>query len=234
MSIITLLARFVGTISGFGTATLMMPVLLFFMPLPETLLLVGIIHWFGNIWKLALFREGLRLKLVLLFGIPGISATFLGAKAVFAFPSDVLVRYLGGFFIAYVLFLLLRPKFRFKQSGTTAIAGGALSGFFSGIFGVGGAVRGVFLSVFDLPKAVYIATIGAIGLFVDSTRVIAYFLEGVSVKENLLLGLLLFVPISLVGAYFAKRAVNKIPQKHFRLVIAIFLLLVGVKFFFFP
>jgi len=44
------------------------------------------------------------------------------------------------------------------------IAGGALSGFFAGIFGVGGAVRATFLTVFDLPKAAYLATSGSIAV----------------------------------------------------------------------
>lgn len=36
------------------------PVLVSFPPLPQTPLLVGVVHWFGDIWKMLLFRQGVR------------------------------------------------------------------------------------------------------------------------------------------------------------------------------
>ena len=72
IAILALIASIVGTITGFGTSTIMVPVLLFFFPVSQVLLLVGIIHWFGNIWKITLFRGGIRWNLLLLFGLSGI------------------------------------------------------------------------------------------------------------------------------------------------------------------
>lgn len=234
IALLTILAAGVGTLTGFGTSTIMVPVILVFFPLPETLLLVGVIHWFGNIWKMTLFKEGVRWRLIAAFGIPGVIATFFGARIVISAPEFLFSQVLGGFLIAYTLFLFLEPKFELRQSNITAAAGGALSGFFAGIFGVGGAIRGTFLTIFDLPKAVYIATAGAIGLAIDSTRLATYIWNGTRLDEALLWGFLLFIPASFLGAYLAKRIVDKIPQKKFRIVVAIFLLLVGIKFLFFP
>ncbi len=45
ISILTLVASAVGTVTGFGTSTSMIPALLFFYPLPQVLLLVGIVHF---------------------------------------------------------------------------------------------------------------------------------------------------------------------------------------------
>ena len=95
-------------------------------------------------------------------------------------------------------------------------------------------MRGAFLSIFDLPKAVYIATVGAIGLAIDSARVTTYVFEGATLPTQLLWGFLLFIPASFIGAHFAKKIVDKIPQKRFRMVVAVFLLLVGIKLFLFP
>jgi len=197
-------------------------------------LFVGIIHWFGNIWKLILFRKGIQWKLILSFGIPGIIATFVGASLVFNIPKNLLSRILGVFLICYVIYLFVKSSFRIKPDLLTAACGGALSGFFAGIFGIGGAVRSLFLTAFDLPKEVYIATAGAIALIIDSTRLTTYFLKGTRLEELLLLGLLLFVPASLLGAKIAQFLVSKIPQQHFRKVIAIFLLLAGMKLLVWP
>jgi uncharacterized protein len=234
ITILTIIAGGVGTLTGFGTSTIMVPVLLLFFPLTPTLLLVGIIHWFGDIWKIALFRQGVRWRLILLFGVPGVILTFLGARLVFSVSETLLSQILGGFLVAYVAFLFFNPSFKFKRNALTATTGGAFSGFFAGILGVGGAIRGAFLSAFDLPKAVYIATAGSIGLAIDTTRIGTYITGGTILPTNLLWGLLIFIPASFVGAHFAKKIVDKIPQKQFRMVVAVFLLLVGIKLLVFP
>ena len=231
---LVIIASCVGTMTGFGTSTIMVPVLLFFYPLPQTLLFVGIIHWFGNVWKLILFSKGFRWKLVLSFGVPGIAATYLGASLVFSISSAILSRILGTFLVCYVVYLFLKSSFRIKPSLSAGACGGALSGFLAGIFGIGGAVRGLFLTAFDLPKEVYIATAGAIALFIDTTRLITYLQKGARLEELLLWGLLLFVPASFLGARIAKHVVEKIPQAHFRKVVAVFLFLVGVKLLLLP
>lgn len=229
ITLLTIVAAGVGTLTGFGTSTIMVPVLVLFFPLAPTLLLVGIIHWFGDIWKIALFRAGLRWRLILLFGVPGVVLTFVGARLVFSIPEALLSRVLGGFLIVYVLYLFRHPSFAFPERPITAATGGALSGFFAGIFGVGGAVRGAFLAAFNLPKHVYLATAGAIGLVVDSTRIATYLSESAHVSTPLAWGLLAFIPASFIGARVAKTVVDRIPERQFRAVIAVFLLLVGVK-----
>ncbi|MFP4015251.1 MAG: sulfite exporter TauE/SafE family protein [Chitinispirillaceae bacterium] len=234
ITLVTIVAGAVGTLTGFGTSTIMVPVLLLFLPLSQTLLLVGVIHFFGNIWKILLFKKGLNWKLIFTFGAAGIVLSYLGSSLVFAAPEVLLSRILGGFFLAYVIFLFLEPNFRIKGSTLTALAGGGLSGFFAGIFGVGGAVRGAFLSAFDLPKAVYISTAGAIALFIDATRITNYILNEVTLENRLIWGFVLFIPASFAGAAAAKKIVDRIPQNKFRIVIAVFLLLAGLRLLIFP
>jgi uncharacterized membrane protein YfcA len=97
IALVTHVTSAVGTVTGFGTSTIMVPVLVSFYPLPETLFLVGIIHWFGDIWKMLLFRSGVRWRLVLLFGVTGIVTTVLGGLPVFQVPDGILSRFLGTF-----------------------------------------------------------------------------------------------------------------------------------------
>jgi len=234
ITLLTILASGIGTLTGFGTSTIMVPILLFFLPLPQTLLLVGVIHWFGDIWKMVLFKKGFRWKLILTFGIAGIAATYVGANLVFSVSEKLLSRILGVFLVAYALFLFFKPTFKIPKSSITAISGGALSGFFAGLFGVGGAIRGVFLTAFDLQKTVYIATAGAIAFFIDTARIATYVLSNVTLERQFLWGFLLFIPASFLGARAAKKIVDRVPQKKFRMVIAVFLFLVGLKFLLFP
>ncbi|MDO8462014.1 MAG: sulfite exporter TauE/SafE family protein [Deltaproteobacteria bacterium] len=212
----------------------MIPILVIFFPPVEAIFLVAIIHWFGNIWKVALFRSGFNLRLLVLFGAVGLVTSYLGAYISLGANEEMLLRILGMFLVGYALFLVFQSKFKIPAGNLTALSGGALSGFFAGIFGIGGAIRSAFLSAFDLPKAVFIATAGAIGLLVDSTRIITYFTGGATLPKELWYGLLLFIPISFVGAQIAKRIVDKIPQDKFRIFVALFLLVIGVKLILFP
>ncbi len=232
--LVVTLASGVGTLTGFGLSTVMIPVMVLYYPLAEALLFVGIIHWFGDVWKLILFREGIRWRLILSFGLPGIAATILGASLVFHIPSTVLSRVLGAFLVLYVLFVLVRRSFQVRPGLPTNLIGGMLSGFCAGIFGMGGAVRGMFLSAFNLPKAVYLATAGAIALAVDTSRLVTYVRAGTQLSPLLLWGMLLFVPASFLGARVAKHFVNRIPQRRFRTVLAAFLLLVGLRLLLWP
>ncbi|MFH1632023.1 MAG: sulfite exporter TauE/SafE family protein [bacterium] len=234
ITILTIVASLVGTLTGFGSSTILVPLLLLVFPLPVTLLLAGILHWFNDIWKITLFRKGIKWKLIFSFGIPGVALSYLGASLIFSAPEELLSRVLGVFLAAYSIYLFADPKFKISSSIPTAVTGGALSGFFAGIFGLGGAIRSAFLAAFNLPKSVYLATAGAIALVIDTTRVATYFAEGVRLDYMLLVGFIIFIPASFYGAKIAQLVVGKIPQKKFRLVIAVFLILAGVKLIFLP
>ena len=141
IAMVTLVASTVGTLTGFGTSTIMVPVLAPFLPLPQVLLLVGIIHWFGDVWKMLLFRSGIRWRLILLFGGTGLIASIAGGLLVFRLPESALSRTLGAFLLAYVAFIFIDRRFRIPETTATALLGGALYGLAAGIFGVGGAIR---------------------------------------------------------------------------------------------
>ena len=229
--LLTLVASTIGTMTGFGTSTIMVPILSIFLPLPATLLFVGIIHWFSDIWKMVLFKKGFNWKLILLFGIPGIIASFLAAKLPIALPETILERALGLFLVLYVAFLFLKPSWKIKASSSSALLGGTLSGFFSGVFGVGGVIRSTFLTAFNLDKSVFLFTSGVIGLLIDSSRIVQYFLSGVTLGF-LLIALLLCIPVSFLGAYLAKKFLDKVSQERFRLYVAAGLFLVGLNYLF--
>jgi hypothetical protein len=233
IAILSLIAGGVGTLTGFGTATIMVPVLLLTYTLPETLLLSGVVHWFGNLWKIGLFWSGLRWRLILMFGLPGLIFTWLGASLVYSTSEDILAPLLGTSLMLYTVFIFFNQSFKLPATNKVAAFGGAISGFMCGIFGVGGAIRGAFLSAFNLPKAVYISTAGFIGLIIDTGRLSRYILEGTTINSVPLWSLIIFVGASFVGALIAKRLIDKIPQQQFRLVVMVFLFAVAIRYIFF-
>ncbi|AKB57886.1 sulfite exporter TauE/SafE family protein [Methanosarcina barkeri] len=234
IALLTLLASLIGTMAGFGISTIMVPILLIILPLPQTLLLVGIVHWFNDIWKILLFRKGIRWKLLLTFGLPGIFASFLGSFLSLKISREILSRALGMFLIAYVIFIIFNRTFKLSQKLSVAISGGTLTGFFAGIFGIGGEINAVALSAFNLKKAVYVATAGAIAFMIDSTRIATYIQGGTRLDPVLISGFLIFIPVSLIGAMIGKIGIEKIPQEKFRNFVAVFIFLFGLKLVLFP
>ncbi len=234
IALLTLLASTIGTLAGFGISTIMVPVLLIILPLPQTLLLVGVIHWFNDVWKIILFREGIRWKLFLAFGLPGILTSFIGSSLSLRISREILSRALGVFLIAYVLFIIFNRTFKLSQKLSVAVSGGALTGFFAGIFGIGGEINAVALSAFNLKKAVYVATAGAISFMIDSTRIATYIRGGIGLEPAILAGFLIFIPLSLIGAMLGKRGIEKIPQEKFRNFVAVFIFLFGLKLVLLP
>ena len=229
LCLLTLVASGIGTATGFGTSTVMVPVMVLFVPLPIALLFVGIIHLCGDIWKVLLFKRGLDWRLILGFGLSGVVASFLGASLSLHVQALPLKRILGAFLVLYVVYLFLKREWALPKRHSTAVCGGLLSGLFAGVFGVGGAVRGAFLMAFNLPKEIYIFTSGLIALFIDVTRVSRYIWGGTRLQQDLLLALILSIPVSFVGAYIAKRSLDRLPQKFFRIFVGVFLAFVGAK-----
>lgn len=235
LTLLTFLAGILGTVTGFGISTVMVPIVLLFLPLPETLLLVGVIHWFGDIWKMYFFKHGFNTKLLLAFAIPGIFMAFVGARMALTLPEILLSRFIGLILITYVVYLFFKPSFKLKDNILTASLGGGGSGFLGGISGVGGgALRAVVLNAFNLPKVEYIFISGLTGFVIDASRIATYFFGGTRINPYLTLGLLIFIPASFLGAWVAKKIINKIPQKTFRNLISLFLFLIGLKFLIFP
>lgn len=227
------IATTIGTIAGFGTSTILIPLLTLFLPLKEIIFLVGIIHWFGGIWKIELFKKGLRWDIIALFSIPGFITTIIGAILITYAELNWLIRLFGTFLILYTITIIFKPHFYLLPSKKNLSFGGALSGFFAGLFGMGGAIRALFLNIFNLPKSVYLATSGVIALVIDTTRLTTYYISGLSISSKFIYGLILFIPLSFLGAFFAKSIVDRLPQNIFRLIVAVFLGLVGMKFLIF-
>ena len=230
VTLLTTLSSTVSTITGFGTTTISLPILLLFFPIHQTILFIALIHWIENIWRLIFFRHGCCKKLILYFGVPAIITAAIGAKASIKMPEDILAKIIGTFLLAYAIIIFLKPKFKLNQRLITSTAGGAFSGFFAGIIGLGGAIRSAFLNAYDIAKIEYIFSTNAISFLIDSTRLPVYFSNGIKFPFFLLLSVIFFAPLSFLTAFLIRKVVIKIPQEKFRLIITIFLGLAGLRF----
>lgn len=223
------LAEIIGTVAGFGSSTIFLPLALVFLDFKTALVLVAFFHIVGNIGRISFFRHGLDKRLILTFGIPSVILTFIGASLVSLISQDVLKGILGLFLVGYATYSLIKENFSVPASTINAFLGGGLSGFLAGLIGTGGALRGAFLTGFGLPKERYIATAAAIALAVDLTRIPVYLTQGFLTSQYYRYLPVLLV-LAIAGSFTGKQVVKRFSQKVFRKIVLTAIILAGIKF----
>lgn len=227
--VVAFLAEIVGTIAGFGSAMILLPVALFFFDFKTALVLVAFMHLFGNLGRITFFFRGLSWRPFIYFGLIGLPCTVFGAMLVTRMDQKALEAGLGIFLVAYGLFSLLKPTFRMKQTRINMLAGGAASGFLAGLIGTGGALRSAFLTAYKMPKARYVGTAAALAIVVDGARIPPYLKDGLLSGSYYWMLPVLFV-LAIAGSYSGKRLVKKIPQRVFSKIVLGCLVLAGTVF----
>lgn len=227
--IISYLAAVAATIAGFGSSTLLIPVAIHFMDIKTAVFIVAIFHLFNNLFKIRIFKKSIDFNTFLLFGFPSIILAFTGAMLISYLPVNIIKKILAAFLIVYSIYSLINPKFALKKSRINAVVGGGLSGLLAGLMGLGGAIRSSFLIAFNFPKEVYVATSAMIAVVIDLTRIPTYLFTK-TVKES---SYYILIPFLIGSAYLGVRTgkvlLKRIKQDTFRRIVAIAILLVGIK-----
>ena len=218
--IVAFLSIIIGTVAGFGTSTIFLPVALFFVDFKTALVLVAITHLSANLGATTFFRHGLDKRLILLFGVPSIFITIIGAYMVTYVPQNILIIILGIFLLSFSILFLMRPNIKVPASETNTIIGGALSGFLQGLLGIGGPLRGAFLISYDLDKFKYIATLAAIAVIIDLTRIPIYLTNNL-LEPQYYIYIPILVVLGITGSYIGKKIVVFIPQDAFKKVVLV-------------
>lgn len=184
--------------SGFGFATLLMPVLAIFLPLPVSIGVTAIVHLFHNILKTVFLAKFIDWYLAFKFGAVALIASIPGAlvlKRLSTIPpsaSYVLfshsieisaLKIAIGISLILIAFLQVIPKKPIQIANL--FLGAILTGFFGGLSGNQGAFRSAFLIQTSLNKKAFIGTNALIAIIVDLTRLIVYTLTFADMMKGL-------------------------------------------------
>jgi uncharacterized protein len=107
-----LFAEIAGTISGFGSSSILLPIAHQFFDYKTAIILVAIYHIFGNTSRLSLTYRHWDKRIFLLFGIPSVIATIIGASLVDEVDPDILKVILGVILIIFASYSLWKPEFK--------------------------------------------------------------------------------------------------------------------------
>jgi len=231
--------------SGFGLGTILMPVFAIFFPIEIAIALTGVVHFFNNLFKMALVGKRADKEVLLKFGIPAILASFIGAwlllritrmpslleyqlwdRSLEITPVKLIIA------ILLIIFSLLEimPSVQKVQFSRNKLAlGGVLSGFFGGLTGIQGAIRSAFLIKSGLSIEAYIATGVVIASLVDITRLSVYASRFKEANMNEHFMLIFFATLAAItGAYIGNKLLKKITFRFVQVLVAIMLFLIAI------
>jgi uncharacterized membrane protein YfcA len=140
-------------------------------------------------------------------------------------PKMELMMNIALLFLA--LFLMFNFEKPLEQSNKNLYVGGTISGFLAGLLGTGGAIRGITLAAFHLPKNVFIATSAVIDLGVDSSRAIVYLYNGYFDKKYIIL-IPFLILISVLGSAVGKWILERTSEKAFRYLVLLLIMATSV------
>lgn len=216
--LLAFVSEVLGTISGFGSSILFVPLAALFFDFKSVLAITAVFHVFSNLSKIILFRKGIDKKIVLKLGLPAVIAVTAGALLTTFLPVKFIELCMSIILILLASYLMMNFNKTLKKTDTNLYLGGSVSGFIAGIAGTGGAIRGITLSAFQLPKEAFIATSAIIDLGVDSSRAIVYVSSGYFLKEYIIL-IPFLIGISILGSYSGKLILMRTSETIFRYLV---------------
>jgi uncharacterized membrane protein YfcA len=143
--IIAFVAAMIATLTGFGSATILTPFVAMVIDIKAAIVLVAFFHFANNVSKFVLMRKSINLRLVLVYGIPSVISALIGAWIFASIDVGLITIFFSIFLISFSIYSLFRPKFHIPEKDIILTIGGLISGLTSGLIGVGGAIRSMFL-----------------------------------------------------------------------------------------
>lgn len=228
--IIAFVAAMIATNTGFGSATILTPFVAMIIDMKAAIVLVAFFHFANNLSKFALMRKSINLRLVLVYGLPSVVSALVGAWIFGSVDVRLVAIVFSIFLVTFSLYSFFRPRFRLPERDSILVIGGLLSGLTSGLIGVGGAIRSMFLISTFLKKEAYVATAAAIAIMVDLSRISMYLYQGALCRSHTS-WIIPLVVVAFLGVFTGRRLLRRLREETVRKGVLAALLLVGIKMF---
>jgi uncharacterized protein len=228
LAAVALIAGAVAAVTGFGVGSLLTPALALETGTKVAVAAVAIPHFIGTAMRYWMLRHHVDRRILVGFGIASAVGGLTGAILGTRFSSRGLALVFGGLLILAGISEFTGWIQRVRWGRRAAWVAGAISGALGGLVGNQGGIRTAAMLGFDVPKQSFVATATAIALFVDGARLPVYL--AAQWREIVAIWpLVLTATVGVViGTAFGTRILGWVPQRIFRQVIAVLLMVLGV------
>ncbi len=255
LALVGVMAGVLGGILGIGGGTIMVPVMVALglsgvEAVGTSTLAIVVISLVGSLqnWRMGF----LKVKNLLLLGLPAVVTAFLGTRLATAFPEYVLLAVFGLFLLLNIYLVNLKKQIVARALRREALAQdgggeplapakaidpvlartgiGGLAGFLAGLFGVGGGVVMVPLQILLLKEDIKTAIQTSLGAIVI-TGLSALTWHSLAGNVQFVTGLLLGLG-GVVGVQVGTRVLPRLPDRTVTLLFSALLALLSVYFFY--
>ncbi|MBQ7889363.1 MAG: sulfite exporter TauE/SafE family protein [Erysipelotrichaceae bacterium] len=224
----SILAGFTQTVSGFGCGI----VLMLFLPMILSILRASALNvMIGLVLNLILaiqYRKHINMRLVILPALLSFVLTTIAIEVGSSLQLDLLKNVFSCFLIVLALyFMFFADRITIKPNLLSISVCSSISGIANGLFGIGGPPMVLYYLAVTKEKKEYIGTIQMFFLVNSIYSTIVRVMNHLIDIELVLL----FVPGIIgvfLGEWMGMKVVDKIPQKQFKQMIYLFLIVSGL------
>jgi uncharacterized membrane protein YfcA len=242
LGVAALIAGGIASIAGFGIGSVLTPTLSIWIDARLAVAAISIPHLIGTAWRFWLLHPtthktrrgdpGLKgrvdRRVLWSFGIPSAAGGIAGAVLNTVVTSPALLMLLALLLLFVAAGELTGFSRRLVLRGPLAWVAGALSGALGGLVGNQGGLRSAALLGFRMDRDTFVATATAIGLIVDAARMPVYFAVYARELGTMITPILVATVGVVIGTVVGGRILRRIPEPHFRRVVAVFLAVLGI------
>ena len=224
-----MLASTLAAVAGFGGAAIMLPILVWAFGVRDAVPILTVAQLLGNLSRVVINRGELSLRVVKWFSIGAVPAAVMGGILFATAPAGGLVRFLGAFLIAFVVYRHTSSGKQKKMSLKGFLPLGALCGFMSAVLGTIGPFMAPFFLAYGLVKGAYIGTEALSTVVMHITKLGVYGKYSLLDMRSVLIGMAIG-SIMFFGSYLGKRILDRLSPKVFPYVIEAVLVVAGIQF----
>lgn len=227
---VVFLAFFVRGVSGFGSATIAIPLLAHAIPMRLAVPLLLLLDFIATVATMRIDRamvDTTEVRRLIPFAIVGV---VVGASLLIRLPAAYLLSGLGILVMLFGIRTLIKPGEEGPVSAYWAAPAGFTGGVFGGMFGSGAATPYVIYLTHRLrDKRRVRATFSGFAFFDYGFRIIAFIATGVLLQLPLAMLLAIGVPAMALGQYLGNRIHHRISNEQALRVIGTLLILSGIS-----
>jgi uncharacterized membrane protein YfcA len=226
---VAIVAGAVAAIAGFGIGSLLTPVIALSLGTAAAIPVVAVPHAAATALRWLRLRGVVHWPMALRFGLASAAGGLAGALLHARLSNPALTAVLGGLLVLAGTAELRRRPLPLPQSGRWSVVGGLASGFFGGLVGNQGGIRSAALLGANLTPQQFVATATTAALLVDAVRLPVYVYTSGSALSAAVPILTVTIAGVLIGTLWGERLLRRIPERLFRLVVGVLLILLGAS-----
>lgn len=224
---IVFVAAFAQSLTGFGFALMMMPLVTVVLGVRTAAPVVALAALTVYSVNLVRYRRSINVPEVLRLGVASAAGVPVGIWVLSNADEKVVMRILGLILVAYAGYSLLQPKTRRVLSRGWVYPAGFLAGCFGGAYNTPGPPVIVYGSMRQWPRDEFRAVLQAL-FFLNGILVVASHAFAEHLTKQVLVYYLYAVPALAVGILVGTVVDPRIDQNQFRRIVTAMILVLGL------